>query len=305
MRRVHLADFAGSGGGSYPARLSRAPKQATRDPRSWERLRFHYAVERGLADRLKNARREERARLYPEVYDELFQTVPDHPQLSRKAAPSAHGAGLRSQLRLLERFIRPRCTFLEIGPGDCRLSCAVADRVGDVYAVDVSHEITRGQRLPPNVSLVLTDGTSIPVPPGTVDVAYSNQLMEHLHPEDAEEQVTNVYRALAPGGVYICATPNRLSGPHDISEHFDEVATGLHLKEYTTSELQRIFRAAGFKRVASVVKVKRVVLVLPAAFQMALERGLEHLPHRTARAVLRRTPLGKLAGTVVATKGGS
>lgn len=273
-----------------------------RDPRSPERLRFHYDVERQLAGRLKNASKTDRARLYPIIYDELFKTVVDHPQLTRKAAPVGHTAALKSQVRLLERFLHPGSTFLEIGPGDCRLSRALADRAGKVYAVDVSDEITRGQILPSNVSLLLTDGTDIPLPPGSVDVAYSNQLMEHLHPDDAEEQITNVFKALAPGGVYICATPNRLSGPHDISEHFDEVASGLHLKEYTTYELRRLFLSAGFQRVASVVKVKRVVVVLPSAVQTSLERCLGWLPHRTARRLLRRTPVGKLLGTVVATR---
>jgi predicted SAM-dependent methyltransferase len=37
----------------------------------------------------------------------------------------------------------------------------------------------------------------------SVDLAYSNQLMEHLHPDDASEQLANVYRALKPGGVTV------------------------------------------------------------------------------------------------------
>jgi hypothetical protein len=77
--------------------------------------------------------------------------------------------------------------------------------------------------------------------------------MEHLHPEDALEQLQNIYDVIAPGGKYICITPNRLSGPHDISRHFDEISSGFHLKEYTLSELYDIFIQAGFK---SIVWVK-------------------------------------------------
>ena len=61
--------------------------------------------------------------------------------------------------------------------------------------------------------------------------------MEHLHPDDALEQLQNIYSALVPGGIYLCITPNRLSGPQDVSRDFDMVATGFHLKEYTISEL--------------------------------------------------------------------
>jgi hypothetical protein len=73
--------------------------------------------------------------------------------------------------------------------------------------------------------------------------------MEHLHPDDAEEQLRNIYQALSPGGSYICITPNRLSGPHDTSQYFDHVATGWHLKEYSVSELYALFRAVGFSKI--------------------------------------------------------
>lgn len=61
--------------------------------------------------------------------------------------------------------------------------------------------------------------------------------MEHLHPDDAYEQLQEIYNALIPGGIYICITPNRLSGPHDVSQYFDSIATGFHPKEYTTVEM--------------------------------------------------------------------
>ena len=70
--------------------------------------------------------------------------------------------------------------------------------------------------------------------------------MEHLHPDDAVDQLKNIYNALVNGGKYICITPNRLTGPHDISKYFDNVATGFHLKEYTVTELSGLFREVGF-----------------------------------------------------------
>ena len=52
---------------------------------------------------------------------------------------------------------------------------------------------------------------------------------------------------LRPEGRYIFETPNRITGPHDVSRHFDVVSTGFHLKEYTHTELLRIGRASGFR----------------------------------------------------------
>ena len=80
----------------------------------------------------------------------------------------------------------------------------------------------------------------------TINVVYSHQVIEHLHPDDAVTHLQEVYRVLSPGGAYICATPNRLNGPHDISKYFDREATGFHLKEYTTTELYGLFRQEGF-----------------------------------------------------------
>ena len=36
---------------------------------------------------------------------------------------------------------------------------------------------------------------------------------------------------------FICLTPHRSTGPHDMSKYFGDVATGFHLKEYTNKEL--------------------------------------------------------------------
>jgi SAM-dependent methyltransferase len=247
-----------------------------RDDRTIERLRAHYDVERSLAEQLRNASRDQRTSLYPALYNELFARVPDHPQLTEKTSAEATAASTRRKLNLLQRYLRPDTTFLEIGAGDCALAIEVARRVKQVIAIDVSDEITRGLSPPPdNFTLTISDGRSIPVPAGSVTVAYSNQLMEHLHPDDAVEQLTNIHTALAPGGVYICITPNRLSGPHDISKYFDSIARGFHMKEYTNSDLSRLFRRAGFSKVEVLVGAKGTYVRTLGAPMRALEGVLD------------------------------
>jgi len=248
-----------------------------------ERLREHYLVERELADRLRSAGPEERRTLYSEVYDELFRRVPHHPQLQWKEDEGQARARVERQLRLLLRFLRPGETFLEIGAGDCSLSKVVATQARTVYAVEVSDEITRGLELPANLQIVISDGASIPVPAGSVDLAYSNSLMEHLHPDDAREQLANVFEALAPGGRYLCVTQDRLAGPHDVSRHFDRVATGFHLKEYTVGELARLFSQVGFRRLRLYVGGRGRYVGTPLAPVTATEAGLSALPYAPRR----------------------
>ena len=273
------------------------------ETRNLDQLREHYEVEKELADRLRHASREERLMLYGAVYDELFKRVPNHPQRTRQADPAATAAAVAGQVAMLEPFLEPEATFLEVGAGDCAVSAAVAERVKKVYAVDVSEEITRGLTLPDSVELRLSDGTSIPVPPNSVDVSYSNQLMEHLHPDDAFEQVRNLYDSLKPGGVYLCVTPNRVTGPHDISMFFDAEATGFHLKEYTIGELRRLFAKVGFSSVTVLVGGRGRYRRVPPFPAEIVERLLAILPTRAKRALVHRFHANLVLGIrVVAAK---
>jgi SAM-dependent methyltransferase len=266
------------------------------DVRTAERIRVHYEVERELADRLRNAPREERRSLYSLVYDELFERVPDHPQLTRKSSTDDTRVELGLQMRFLRHFLHPGITFLEIGAGDCALSKEIARTARHVYALDVSESISSLAERPANLEIVISDGVSIPVPAGSVDFAYSNQLMEHLHPDDAYEQLRNIVRALAPGGRYVCITPNRLNGPHDVSSHFDHEATGFHIKEYTVTELARLFRVAGFAKARAYAQAKGQVAPVPGPLVAGIEGAISALPSRTrgqvARALPWRWPLG-------------
>lgn len=264
--------------------------------RTIEQLREHYVIEKELANRLRNASQEERRNLYSSVYDELFKRVPLHPMLTRKSSSNNRDLTISGQMKLIEPFLDKDITFLEVGPGDCALSFKVAMFVKEVYAVDVSAEITNSVVQPPNFHLILSDGSSIPLPRDSVDVAYSNQLMEHLHTDDASEQLCNIYRALIPGGVYICSTPNRLSGPHDISKHFDEVATGFHMKEYTTLELSNMFRKVGFSRIRVYIGVKWKYIYLPVWPIVLFEALLNNLPDTLKKQIARSRVFSRFLG---------
>ncbi len=269
-----------------------------RDP---ARVRAHYEVERVLAARLRNASRDERRALYPAVYDELMQRVADHPLRHAARDPEQVARSVEYYLHMLAPFLSSDTVFLEIGAGDCAVSLAVARQVKRVYAVDVSVESTAHVVPPENFDLVISDGTSIPVPAGTVHLAFSNQLMEHLHPDDALEQLQQIFTALAPGGRYLCATPNRLNGPHDVSRGFDATATCLHLREYTVRELVPIMKRAGFRNVQ--VYYPSQQLCTPAAPVEAIEALLEALPCDLRHRLASREPLRKILGIrLVATK---
>ena len=275
--------------------MSRSVKIPNNEKRSWEQLKEHYKIEKELASRLLNSTKQERQYLYTDLYDELYRRVPHHSQLTRKLSPEKSAMTVAQRMQLLEKFLTPQTIFLEVGAGDCSLSIEVSKRVKKVYVVEVSKEITKQIIFPDNVEFILSDGFSIPVPENSVHVAYSHQLMEHLHPDDAIEQLQNIYKALAPKGIYICITPNRFSGPHDISQYFDQVATGFHLKEYTVTELYQLFSIAGFSQISWFKNKDKLNLKIPLISSVVIlikliEKILNSLPF-SIRKTIANTPM--------------
>jgi SAM-dependent methyltransferase len=263
--------------------LRHPPPEEKRSP---EQLRQHYEVERELADRLRKAPANERVGLYSVLYDELYRQVPLHPRLTRKTDPFLASRAIEESMMLLGRFLKPSSVYLEIGPGDCGLTLHVSRLVRLAYAVEVSTEATKHIQAPPNMQLIISDGKSIDVPLGTVTVAYSNQVMEHIHPDDALEQLQNICRAMAPGGAYICATPNRLSGPHDVSQYFDEFATGMHMREYTATELVKLFHDVGFSRVEVFIGVRNRYSKYPLSTVTGVESCVAGVPFNVRKRIV-------------------
>lgn len=264
------------------------------DKRDRAALLRHYEIERDLSDRLRCATAEERRALYRTVYDELFQRVPDHPQNVCKGLAADQQASTDLQLALLGHFLRPDSVYLEIGSGDCHLAKAVARRVRQAYAVDVSQVIPEMGVWPENLRLIISDGVRIDVPPGSVHVAYSNQLMEHLHPDDAIHQLREIYNSLAPGGVYVCVTPHGFSGPHDISGYFGSEPRGFHLKEYTHGELNALFRTTGFATVEHRMGLRGRFFRVPGPVALGCEAAMGILPKGLRKDWTRFVPFRSL-----------
>jgi SAM-dependent methyltransferase len=271
-----------------------------RDDRAAGRVLAHFTLERELSDRLRSAPRAMRSSVYCDVYSQLFAALPDHPQ-HRSATDSAARASL--QLQLIESELGSDRIFLEIGCGDAALGFAAARRVRAAYALDVTDALIDFDKAPANFKFLPTGGVDIPLPADAVDIVYSNQLMEHLHPDDAVDQLMEIYRVLRPRGRYFCITPSRVTGPHDVSGYFGYSATGLHLKEYDYGALSDLFRRAGFRHFACLAVLRGRRVALPYSLIRAAERSLLFLPARLRAALTSSGPVQAILGlTVVAAK---
>ena len=264
-----------------------------------EQIVKHYEIEKRLAAKLRKASKNERRKLYTALYDELFKKVPYHSQIVNKLDPSARRINVLKSLKLFNHLLDSETIFIEIGPGDCALSLEVAKQVKQVYSIDVSEEITKHKTLPPNLDILISDGSSIELPENLADIVYSNQLMEHLHPEDALEQIKNIHKVLKNRGRYYCITPNKYTGPHDISAHFDDVATGFHLKEYSNNEIYRLFCDAGFKKIVGYIGKSGLYIKVPIFLKLYLEKFIEILPKKIKKKFCKLIPVRLLLRIVI------
>jgi ubiquinone/menaquinone biosynthesis C-methylase UbiE len=261
------------------------------ETRTEKEIKEHYHLECRLAHRLRNSTREERQYLYESLYKELFEKIPYFHK--KKMDKEKRLQIVSRQITALKNYLKPEDIFLEIGAGDCALSLQLCNIQKSVFAVDVTKQIPLNTNLPKNFNFVLSNGTFINVPSESIDIAFSNHVVEHIHPDDVIEQLKSIYNVLKPKGIYIIYTPHRYTGPHDISKYFDETATGFHLKEYTNIELYHMLRAVGFSKINYMTQNEKY-RNLPIWPSILLESAMAPLPQVYKKTVSNKPFLKKL-----------
>jgi SAM-dependent methyltransferase len=267
---------------------------ANKETRTPERLRAHYQLEQCLAAQLKAAGPDERGRIYGELYNALFSALPDHPQHS--ADPGRRARDVAVQVDFLRGFAGAGLSFAEIGCGDAAVTKGLAPYMLESIGVDVTPALIDAAQAPDNFHFAKAEGAAIDLPDAAVDLAYSNQLMEHLHPDDAVAQLGEIFRILKPGGRYICITPSRISGPHDISMYFGYEPRGFHLREYDYASLSAAFRKTGFVHLQAHARIKGWDFVLPLWTARLFEKLMLTLPRGVRTRVMLAPPARTLAG---------
>jgi hypothetical protein len=263
------------------------PKLKRRPPagRGVSQLAHHYRIERTIADRLHSASREERTAIYLTMYDELFREVPDHPRLTRRQDENESRRANSGKRALVTRYIDSSVVFAEFAPGDCRFVMDIAASVHHAYGIDISDQHAAMKPSPENFTLVIYDGVDLKdIADASVDLVFSDQLIEHLLPEDTVRHFTLVRRLLRVGGRYVFRTPHAFTGPHDISGYFSDEPEGFHLKEWTYSELRTLCAEAGFTSTLTHLPLKGRSIRVPFWCLFLLELLLGRMPHRIRRA---------------------
>jgi SAM-dependent methyltransferase len=95
------------------------------------------------------------------------------------------------------------------------------------------------------------------------EVAFSDNVIEHLSPLDLMDHLRSVYESLVPGGKFILVMPNRLFGPMDVTRIMDNSSSGRipaqggHLNESTYYEMKEALSKIGFLNFKTVLPIPK------------------------------------------------
>ncbi|KZS62568.1 SAM-dependent methyltransferase [Mycobacterium ostraviense] len=209
----------------------------------------HWDLEKELTAELRQSNPEDRWDTFDHCYTRLYAELEWLNQFAGKADPQTPHEKFG---RWLDLIGQPPKSIYEIGSGQGGLISYLAAGGYDCRGTEITCE--RGQQLIPescaNLSWGISDGVHLDAfePPESYDVVVSDQVIEHIHPDDLDNHLRSVRTILKTGGKYIFNTPHRYTGPHDISRVFKcGEAAGMHLKEYTCRELVEAAERAGYR----------------------------------------------------------
>jgi len=118
---------------------------------------------------------------------------------------------------------------------------------------------------------------------GRFDVVYWNDVFEHIPPDEIGEYLTRIRELLRPGGCLITITPNWHERPSDVTYDFcgpRSEARGLHLKEYTLSDVISLLASAGLERVSTPLLISPLAMHLGLGGLAGCKRWCEPLLER-------------------------
>jgi SAM-dependent methyltransferase len=220
--------------------------------------------------KLRNAGPQERERLYEQAYDRKV-----HDDALDPAAIPEWNARRRRRLRLYRRIMGAHARdVLEVGCGTGDLTCALARTAPHVVAIDLSSPELglarmRAERYPEmasRIEFIRMNAMRLELADASFDFAVSTSMIEHLHPDDVDRHLREVWRVLRPGGRYLVWCPNRLG------HHKDRP---FHLCKMSHRDLRTRMAAAGFRSFRS--PALRDLPMVGTGFKIAMESAMSAL----------------------------
>ena len=263
---------------------------------SEEMILKHWELEKKLAKKLRESTEETRWNTFEQCYTELYSELD---WLNRDIGTSG---GKYSQKKymiwpfLLGNDVKK---IYEIGSGKGELINYLVNQGYTCKGTEITQE--RGKKHVPaqsKLSWGISDGVHFDQfeEQASYDAVISNQVIEHIHPDDLLAHFQSTRSILADDGKYIFTTPHKFMGPSDISKVFKcDKPSGMHLKEYSYTELRNLLIKSRFKEIEAVWNIPgKINRIFTSPFKpycscfllsylCAVERIISFMPHQFMR----------------------
>jgi len=110
-----------------------------------------------------------------------------------------------------KKFVKGK-SVLEIGCGMGYGANYLSKFVSNIIAIDISKKCVmhcHTKHKIEKLNFLQASGLSVPLKDGSIDVALSFQVIEHIEPKKVKDYLSEVKRVLRDGGVFIVSTPNK------------------------------------------------------------------------------------------------
>lgn len=217
---------------------------------------------------------------FQEAYDQLHSFFIEH-----EKAENLYSTDLEWFSKIFVDLCGTGNRILDIGSGNGKLAIAMAQKGNVVTGLDVSRiAVQKAQELHKKnapdlmVDFKFGDARKLPFEDCIFDYMTSQDLVEHISEADFKVHLNEVYRILKKGGRYVFWTPSKLRGGSSL---------GLHLKEYTINEMDKIIRETGFKyswfdlrfyRIKIKVRIKQSFMFPILAYEKFLIKIIRYIP---------------------------
>ncbi len=156
-----------------------------------------------------------------------------------------------STLKMIKKIVQPGAEILDFGCGQGELVKLLNQAGYSGFGYEISpHGRQIAQELLSNNNLTARILTQDQFVTKKFDLIVLDNVIEHLVPDEIDNLITKFKQILTDQGQILIITPHRLAGPHDISRYFLPVgsqAQGLHLREYTVSDLKQLLDRHGLQ----------------------------------------------------------
>lgn len=205
---------------------------------------------------LKEAEPEKRVKLYEELYSQLM------PIYGRDQSSEESNNPKAKYVKLFEKELK-NGSVVDFGCGQGHFLRALSDKYPDKTLKGI--DVFIPERLKSLTTINFEESDIIKYKCSEpYDIAFSDNVLEHLVKEDAETHVRSIYESLTSKGKLIIIMPNRLFGPWDITRIKDfsqsgkTQAVGGHVNESTHIETREVLTRVGFKRFKTILPIPKL-----------------------------------------------